>query len=108
MNVAILYYATPNVKKDKFRLLSGGAVVAIVLVVWSRSAVPIISTRSPTSARPTAPSPGVIGGLLSIWLANMALLIGAEVDAELTRARQLQAGLPAEAGVQLPPGATAG
>jgi membrane protein len=46
---------------------------------------------------------GVIVFLLWLWITNLALLFGAEVDAELERGRQLQAGLPAEHELQLPP-----
>ena len=46
---------------------------------------------------------GVIILLLWLWLTNMALLFGAEVDAEIERSRQLQAGIEAEESLQLPP-----
>ena len=46
---------------------------------------------------------GVIVFLLWLWITNLALLFGAEIDAELERARQLQAGIEAEETVQLPP-----
>ncbi len=46
---------------------------------------------------------GVIVFLLWLWLANCALLFGAEFDAELERGRQLQAGIEAEEDIQLPP-----
>jgi membrane protein len=41
-------------------------------------------------------------GLLWLWITNLALLFGAELDSELERARQLQAGIPAEEELQLP------
>ena len=46
---------------------------------------------------------GVIAFLLWLWITNLALLFGAELDAELERGRELQAGLPAEELIQLPP-----
>ncbi|RYJ02514.1 MAG: ribonuclease BN, partial [Actinomycetales bacterium] len=46
---------------------------------------------------------GVIVFLLWLWLTNLALLFGAELDAELERGRQLQAGIAAEETIQLPP-----
>ena len=46
---------------------------------------------------------GVIVFLLWIWLTNLALLFGAEVDAELERGRELQAGMEAEEDIQLSP-----
>ena len=45
---------------------------------------------------------GVIIFLLWLWIANLALLFGAEFDAELERGRQLQAGIAAEEDIQLP------
>ncbi|HYH33743.1 MAG TPA: YihY/virulence factor BrkB family protein, partial [Nocardioides sp.] len=45
---------------------------------------------------------GVIVFLLFLWITNLALLFGAEVDSELERGRELQAGIPAEAELQLP------
>ena len=41
--------------------------------------------------------------LLWLWITNLALLFGAELDAELERGRELQAGIAAEETVQLPP-----
>jgi membrane protein len=41
--------------------------------------------------------------LLWLWITNLALLFGAELDSELERARELQAGMPAERDLQLPP-----
>jgi membrane protein len=46
---------------------------------------------------------GVIAFLLWLWLTNLALLFGGELDAELERGRELQAGVPAERELQLPP-----
>ena len=40
--------------------------------------------------------------VLFVPLAIMALLFGAEVDSELERGRELQAGIPAEEELQLP------
>ena len=40
--------------------------------------------------------------LLWLWITNLALLFGAELDAEMERGRQLQAGIPAEQELQLP------
>ncbi len=44
----------------------------------------------------------VVVALLFLWITNLALLFGAELDAELERGRQLQAGIPAEEELQLP------
>jgi membrane protein len=46
---------------------------------------------------------GVVVFLLWLWITNLALLFGGELDAELERGRELQAGLPAERTLQLQP-----
>ena len=46
---------------------------------------------------------GAIVFLLWLWITNLALLFGAELDSELERGRQLQAGIAAEEQLQLPP-----
>ena len=46
---------------------------------------------------------GVVVLLLWLYIVNAVLLLGAEIDAELERGRELQAGLPAEREIQLPP-----
>jgi membrane protein len=45
---------------------------------------------------------GVVVFLLWLWITNLALLFGAEVDAELERGRELQAGIAAEDDLKLP------
>lgn len=53
--------------------------------------------------RRTARFAGVIVFLLWLWITNLALLFGAELDAEIERGRELQAGIVAEETIQLPP-----
>lgn len=101
--VALLYYATPNVKLPKFRWLSGGAVVAILIGFVSAQACSYYLSNLANYNRTYGSLAGIIGALLLLWLVNLALLIGAEFDAELTRGRQLRAGIAAEERVQLEP-----
>lgn len=101
--VALLYYATPNVQQPKFHWVSVGAGFAIL--VWLLASVAFgfyVANFSSYNATYGALA-GVVIFLLWIWITNLALLLGAEVDAELERARQLQGGLPAEEEIQLPP-----
>jgi membrane protein len=103
MIIAVLYYATPNVKQPKFKWMSLGALLA--LVVWVvASALFAFYVANFSSYNETYGSiGGVIVFLLWIWISNIALLFGAELDAELERGRQLQAGIEAEENIQLPP-----
>ncbi len=104
--IAILYYATPNVKQPKFRWMSMGAFIALVILVLASLAFTFYVTTFGNYEKTYGSLGGVIVFLLWLWIANIALLFGAEVDAELERGRQLQAGIAAEEQLQLPPRGT--
>jgi membrane protein len=101
--VALLYYATPNVKQPRFRWISVGASVAIVVWVIASAGFALYVAGFGNYGRTYGSLAGVIVFLLWLWITNLALLFGAELDAELERGRQLQAGLPAERDLQLEP-----
>ena len=101
--VALLYYATPNVKQPRFRWVSVGAVVAIVTWILASAAFGFYVARFSSYDKTYGSLAGVVVFLLWLWITNLALLFGAELDAELERGRELQTGLPAEETIQLPP-----
>ena len=101
--VAILYYATPNVKQPRFRWISIGAVVAIITWVIASALFGFYISQFSNYDKTYGSLAGVIIFLLWLWITNLALLFGAELDTELERGRQLQAGIPAERDIQLPP-----
>ncbi len=100
--VAILYYATPNVKQPKFRWLSVGAIVAILVWIAASAAFAFYVATFGSYNKTYGSLAGAVVGLLWLWITNLALLFGAELDSELERGRQLQAGIAAEAELQLP------
>ncbi len=101
--VAILYWATPNIRQPKFRWISIGAAVAILVWVLASVGFGLYVATFSSYNKTYGSLAGVIVFLLWLWLTNVALLLGAEIDAEIERGRQLQAGLPAEEELQLPP-----
>ncbi len=101
--VALLYWATPNVKQPKFRWLSVGALFAIVVWIIASALFGFYVATFSSYAKTYGALAGVVVFLLWLWITNLALLFGAELDAELERGRELQAGIPAERTVQLPP-----
>jgi membrane protein len=107
MIVAVLYYATPNVQQPRFRWMSVGALLAIVLWVIGSLGFAFYAGRFGNYDRTYGSLGGTIVLLLWLWLTNAALLFGAEFDAELERARELEAGIHAEEVLQLPPRDTA-
>jgi membrane protein len=100
--VALLYYATPNVKQPKFRWISVGAIVAILTWILASLLFGLYVSRFSSYDKTYGSLAGVIAFLLWLWITNLALLFGAELDAELERGRELQAGIAAEEVIQLP------
>lgn len=101
--VAILYYATPNIKQPKFRWISVGAGIAVVVWILASIGFSFYVANFSSYNKTYGSLAGVIVFLLWLWITNLALLFGAEIDAEIERGRQLQAGIPAEETLQLPP-----
>jgi membrane protein len=100
--VAILYYFSPNVRQPKFKWTSLGSVIG--LVVWALGTVGFgfYVANFGNYNKTYGSIAGVIVFLLWLWITNLALLFGAEFDAELERSRELQGGIAAEEQIQLP------
>ncbi|WP_237207940.1 YihY/virulence factor BrkB family protein [Rothia nasimurium] len=101
--ISLLYFATPNVKQPSFRFLTPGAALALVTMgIAGLGFTFYVSNFGSYNA-----TYGLIGGvivmLLFIWIMNNVLLLGAQVDAEIQRGRELQAGIKAEDELSLPP-----
>ncbi|MCV7180985.1 YihY/virulence factor BrkB family protein [Mycolicibacterium murale] len=102
LGVALLYHASPNVEQPRFRWLSVGAAIAIVVWVVASLGFGVYVANFGSYNKTFGALAGVIVFLLWLWITNLALLFGAELDAELERGRQLQAGIAAESDLQLP------
>ena len=100
--VAMLYYATPNVRQPKFRWISVGALVAILIWIVASVALAFYAANFGSYDKTYGSLAGAVVGLLWLWVTNLALLFGAELDSELERGRQLEAGIRAEEELQLP------
>jgi len=98
--ISLLYWGAPNLKKP-FRFISPGGVFAIVGIGVAAVALSIyMGTVAGYS------SYGAIGGIMAVlfalWVINIVIIMGAEVDAEYERVRELSAGKPAEDSLALP------
>lgn len=102
--IGLLYWATPNVRKPKRMFFSWGALVAFVVWVLGTLAFALyVALSAGASYQKTYGAfAAAVLFLFWLWLTNLALLFGAELDAELERTRQLKSGLPAENIVLLP------
>jgi membrane protein len=100
--VALLYWATPNVSFTRFRVISVGAFVAILVWLVASVGFAVYVANFSSYNRTYGSVAAIVIGLLWLWITNLALLFGAELDAELERGRQLQIGVAAEETLQLP------
>jgi membrane protein len=101
--IAVLYYATPNVKQPKFKWISMGSGIALFVFLIASLGFGFYVGNFGNYNKTYGALGGVIVMLLWLWILNMSLLFGAEFDAETERGRQLQAGIEAEETIQLPP-----
>jgi membrane protein len=99
--VAVLFYATPNVRQPHFRWVSLGSVVAVLVLAVATLGFGFYVSNFANYDRTYGSLGGVIVFLLWLWIANLALLLGAEFDSELERGRELQAGIRAEQNLRL-------
>ena len=103
MLFAFLYWASPNVKQPKFRWITPGGILAVVLWLIA-SALFALYVASFSSYNATyGAMAGVIVFLIWLWITNIAILLGAELNAELERGRELESGVPARETIALPP-----
>jgi membrane protein len=99
---SLLYYAAPNVKHPGFKWITPGGVLAVVAWLIASAAFALYVNNFPNN-KTYGSFGGVIVFLTWLWISNIALLFGQELNAELERQRELDAGLPAEKEIQLPP-----
>jgi len=102
--LAILYHTSPNVKLPGFRWISPGAVVAVLVWIVASALFALYVSNFGSYNKTYGSFAGVIVFLLWMWLTNLAILFGAELNAELERSREIQAGgRGAERQIQLEP-----
>ena len=99
--LGVLYHFSGNIER-RFRLFSTGAIVAVIGIVLAGIAMVIYLTYFASYS-----SYGAIGTVMAVlfvmWIFNIVIILGAEIDVELLRARQLVGGIAAEEHVQVRP-----
>jgi membrane protein len=93
--LAILYWASPNAKQG-FRWVSPGGLVAVILWLGRLRAVRRLHSQLRPLQQGLRSIASVIVFLIWIWISNIAILFGAEFNAELGRGRAIAAGAPPE------------
>jgi len=89
---AFLYWAAPNVKQPGFKFISPGGVVALVIWIVASLLFALYVAKFASYSKTYGSLGGVIAFLTWLWITNVALLFGAEFNAELQRSQQREAG----------------
>jgi membrane protein len=102
LGFAGVYYVTPDVKHRSFRFVLPGAVVAVVLWLLASYAFSTYVSRIADVGALYGTFTAAIVLVGWMWLTNIALLFGAELNAELGRQKELDAGVPHHETLELP------
>lgn len=106
---SILYYATPNVRQPGFRWVTPGGVIAVVLWIIASAAFAFYVANFSSYNKTYGALGGIVSFLVWLWITNLVVLLGAELNAELERGRQIEAGMrPKDKEPFLPPREPAG
>jgi membrane protein len=102
--VGVLYYASPNVKIRGFRWVTPGSLVAIVAWAIASAGFALYVANFGSYDKTYGTLGGLIVLLVWLWISNVAILFGHELNAELERGAEIEEGRPgAEQEIQLKP-----
>ena len=100
--ITLLYYASPNAKLGGLKSIVPGAALAIVVWLVASAAFAFYVANFGSYNKTYGALGGVIIFLVWLWLTNVAILLGAELNAERERSKQLKDDVPgAEREIQL-------
>jgi membrane protein len=94
--IAILYWATPNVKVRGFRWVTPGSFLALLIWMIASAGFALYVANFASYNKTYGALAGVIIFLVWLWITNLAILLGLEFDAEMNRQRAVVGGHPAE------------
>jgi membrane protein len=90
--LAILYYWAPNVRQQSFRWITPGSVLAMLVWILASAGFAVYIANFGSYSKTYGSLGGVVIGLIWLWISNIAVLLGQELNAELERERELQSG----------------
>jgi membrane protein len=90
--LSILYWASPNVKHPHFRWVSAGGILGVVVWLIASAGFALYVANFASYNKTYGAFGGVIVFLVWLWISNIAILLGAQFNAELERGRQIEAG----------------
>jgi membrane protein len=100
---ATIHYLGPNVDHPRWQFLTFGTAISVVVWLLASGGFAIYVSNFGSFDKTWGSLAGVIIMLTWLWLSGLALLFGAEINAETERSRELRRGEPAETELQAPP-----
>ncbi len=102
--IDVIYYASPNVKQRGFRWITPGSFVALVVWLLASAGFGLYASQFGSYNKVYGSLAGVVVILIWMWITNLAILFGHELNAEREREQQFEEGVPgAEREIQLEP-----
>jgi membrane protein len=101
--LGVLYYGAPNVRQPGFRWITPGGVLGVSLWILASAGFALYVANFGSYNKTYGSLAGVIVFLVWLWISNLAVLLGAELNAELERARELEGGVPEERTMAIEP-----
>jgi membrane protein len=95
--LAVLYWASPNARQGGVRWVTPGGLVAVLIWIAVSAVFAVYVANFASYDKTYGTLGGIIVFLIWLWLSNLAILFGAEFDAELERQRTAAAGHPEDA-----------
>ncbi|WP_039947626.1 YihY/virulence factor BrkB family protein [Streptomyces sp. NRRL S-118] len=92
--IALLYWAAPNAKGRGFRWVTPGSLLALVIWLLASGGFALYVANFGSYNKTYGTLAGVIVFLIWLWITNLAVLLGLEFDAELSRQRAIDGGHP--------------
>ena len=99
---ALVYYVTPDVKQRTFRWVTPGAFVGVLIWLAASVGFSVYISQVANVGALYGAFAGAIVLVAWLWLTNVALLFGAELDAEIERHKELGEGVPESETLNLP------
>jgi membrane protein len=101
---SVLYYAAPNVKLPGFKWITPGSAFAVIVWLLASALFALYVANFGSYDKTYGTLGGIVSVLVWMWISNLALLFGVELNAERERSRELAADVPrAEREIQLEP-----
>jgi membrane protein len=100
---ATILYLGPNVDHPRWQFLSVGTTISVLVWLLASGGFALYVSMFASYNKAWGSLAGVIIMLTWLWISGLALLFGAELNAEAERSRELRRGEPAEEELQAPP-----